>query len=333
MRILVASPIDAAALKELQKEHDTVCAHDPTTDSLKRLIDGSEALIFRSGVSITAELMDCAPGLKLLIRAGSGIDNLDMEYVRRRGLELIRIPEPGAKAVAEMSFALMLALSRNLVEADRLTRMGRWAKHELTGYLLTGKTLGVVGVGNIGSRVAQMGVVWGMQVVGCVEHPSLARAVEMNARGIRLVDFGEVMSKADYISVHVPLKESTRSLIDGDAFARMKPGVFVINLARGGVLDEDALCKVMSNGGGVRGAALDVHKDEGEGRISPLAGLKNVILTPHIGAMTIDSQRQIGSRILEVMRSFTSNGGSCMRNSADGQLVADCAPSLVGPPS
>lgn len=319
MKILVASPIDAATLEELQREHDAVCAEDPTTDSLKKLANGCEVLIFRSGVNITAELMECSPDLKLLIRAGSGIDNLDIEYVRRRGLDLVRIPGPGAKAVAEMSFALMLALSRNLMEADRLTRMGRWAKHELTGYLLTGKTLGVVGIGNIGSRVAEMGVVWGMDVVGCVEHPSLERAAEMNGRGIHLVDFGEVVARADYVSIHVPLKESTRNLINGDALARMKNGVFLINLARGGVLDEDALYKAMINGGHVRGAALDVHKSEGEGRVSPLAALKNVILTPHIGAMTIDSQREIGRRILEVMRSFMSSGDSGVNNDTRSQ--------------
>ncbi len=307
MRILIASPIDPDALKELQERHDVVCALDATADALQELIGGCEVLVFRSGVKITAQVMECAPDLKLLIRAGSGVDNIDVEYVLRRGLELTRIPEPGARAVAEMSLALMLALSRNLLEADRLTRRGRWAKHELLGYLLAGKTLGIVGVGNIGSRVAQIGAALGMQVIGCVEHPSLVRSVEMSGRGINLMDLDEVMSKADYISIHVPLKDSTRNLINADVISRMKPGVFLINLARGGVLDEAALYRAMTNGGNVRGAALDVHKEEGEGRMSPLAGLQNVILTPHIGAMTIDSQRQIGCRINEVVRSFVAN--------------------------
>jgi phosphoglycerate dehydrogenase-like enzyme len=291
----------------LGEAHDVATAFGAPTDVLQRAIADREILIFRSGVSITAEVMEHAPRLKLLIRAGSGTDNIDLDYVRRRGLVLERVPGPGAHAVAEMSLALMLALSRNLLAADRSMRQGRWAKSEMTGHLLRGKTLGVLGVGNIGSRVAALGTAVGMKVVGCVEHPSPERAYRMGEAGIRLTGCEEVMSLADYISIHVPLKESTRYLINAGNLAHVKPGAFLINLARGGVLDEQALYAALAEGNRLRGAALDVHEQEGEGKLSSLAGLPNVVLTPHIGASTADSQREIGGRVLEIVASYVTN--------------------------
>jgi len=303
MRILITSPIYPDAIQELCERHHVICAFDAEEEVLQSLIRDCDILVFRSGVSITAEVMASAPNLKLLIRAGSGLDNLDLEYVRKRGLELFRISESGAQAVAELTFALMLALARQVLVADRLLRQGRWAKHELTGYLLAGKTLGIVGAGNIGSRVGQMGAVWGMKVIGCVEDPSPEIEATLREKGIHLTDFQEVLSKGDFVTIHVPLKESTRNMIDAEALARMKPGAFLLNLARGGVVDEDALYKALTEGH-LRGAALDVHQEEGEGKISPLAELPNVILTPHIGAVTIESQREIGARVIEIIDGF-----------------------------
>ncbi len=304
MKILIASPIDPETLRRLEKCHTVVCAFDAPPETLKDAIQGCEVLIFRSGVKITREVLEAASDLKLIIRAGSGLDNIDVEYVKQHEFELVRIPEPGARAVAEMSFAFMLAMSRSLSLADRMTKQGHWIKHEVEGYLLAKKTLGIIGAGNIGSTVGQMGSAWGMNVIGCVEHPSEQRAQELCEKGIQLVRFEEVVTRSDYISIHVPLKASTRNLINADVIGRMKYGVYVINLARGGVVDEAALLHAMTNGGGVRGAALDVHSQEGEGKVSPLASLPNVILTPHIGAMTLDTQREIGRRILETVKSL-----------------------------
>jgi D-3-phosphoglycerate dehydrogenase len=306
MRILVASHIDLAAIEALRADHDVVLAYDASTEALRAAIHDRDLLIFRSGVQITAEVMESAPDLKYLVRAGSGLDNLDVDYVRRRGLELVRIAGPSAQAVAEMSFTFMLAFSRRLFEADHSMREGRWAKHELHGFLLAGKVLGVVGLGNIGTRVAELGVALGMEVIGCVERPSRERVAGFAQKGIRLTDLGETVSMADYVSVHVPLKGSTRHLIDAAVLARMKPGSFLINLGRGGVVDEQALYEALTGGCTLQGAALDVHEEEGEGRTSPLTGLPNVILTPHIGANVVDTQRQIGQRILEVVDAYTT---------------------------
>lgn len=308
MRILIASPIEPRTVSRLREQHDVVCAFDATTDELESRIQDRELLIFRSGVSITAEVMECAPDLKFLIRAGSGLDNVDVEYVHRRGLQLARIPGPSAQAVAEMSFALMLAWSRNLLEADRTMRQGHWAKYELVGTLLRDKVLGIVGLGNTGTRVAELGVAWAMEVIGCVEHPSDDRVAWFADKGIRLTGFDEVMSGADYVSMHVPLKDSTHRLVNSSVLARMKPGAFLINLGRGGVVDEHALHAALREGDRPAGAALDVHEEEGEGVTSPLVGLSNVILTPHIGAMVVDTQHQIGCRIQELVHSFAAGG-------------------------
>lgn len=305
MKILIASKIDPDAIEKLRENHDVVCAFGADKETLKSAIQGCEVLIFRSGVDISGEVMASAPTLKMLIRGGSGTDNVDMEYVSRQGLRLIRVPGPGAKAVAELTFALMLALARRVVEADRLTKQGHWAKSEMTGYLLTGKTLGVLGAGNIGGLVAHMGAVWGMNVLACVEHPSSERKDSFKRAGIELTTCERIMSEADFISVHVPLKPDTRNFVDKEQIALMKKNAYLVNLARGGVVNEAALHDALVEGR-IGGAALDVHQAEGEGKISPLAEFKNVILTPHIGASTFDSQKEIGKIILETMDAYTS---------------------------
>ncbi len=303
MKILIASSIYPEAIEKLHECHDVTCAFNAQETELQTLIKDREVLIFRSGVSITAEVMAAAPDLKLLIRAGSGLDNLDFDYVQKRGLKLVRIPEPGAKAVAELTFALMLALARNILKADHSLRQGRWVKRELTGHLLTGKVLGLIGVGNIGKRIGQLGSAWDMQVIGCVGHPSPVKAARLREKGINLVNLYRVLAEADFISVQTPLQADTHHLIDAKALASMKPGAFLINVARGGVVDEMVLYQALTEGH-LGGAGLDVHETEGEGKVSPLATLENVVLTPHIGASAIDSQREIGDIAIDTINSF-----------------------------
>lgn len=265
---------------------------------------GTEILIFRSGVQISTSVLEAgAPDLFLLLRAGSGSDNIDLDYVARHGLKLERVPGPGAKAVAELTFALMLGLARNVLRADRMLREGLWAKYESTGYLLTGKTLGIIGAGNIGTLVGKCGVAWGMRAIGCSEQYSPAEGKRLQEFGIQMRRFDEVLSESDFVSVHVPLNENTSNLIDAEAIARMKPGAYLINLARGGVIDEVAVHDALVSGH-LAGAGFDVHAKEGSSFHSPLAELDNVILTPHIGASTYDSQREIGDIICEFVASY-----------------------------
>ncbi len=308
MRILVASPIDKDALEVLKSRHDVVAAFGAPEDELRRLAVDREAIIFRSGVSISSEVLAAATGLRLLVRAGSGLDNLDLEQVRRRGIDLRRVPGPGAQAVAELTFGLMLSLARGITLGDRLLRQGHWAKSELVGYNLTGKTLGIVGLGSIGTRVAALGAAWGMRPIGVVESPSPERAAEFATHGIELTTLDGVLAAADFLTIHVPLGERTRGMIGAPELARVKPGVFLVNAARGGVVDEIALLAELQPGGRVRGAGLDVHVNEGEGKVSPLASLPNVVLTPHVGASTVDAQREIGREVVAIVDGSSPTG-------------------------
>jgi len=304
MKIIIASPIDDQAVEKLKSKHDVVCVFNATNEELQKTMHDREALVFRSGVKINAALLESAPELKLIVRAGSGVDNIDLDYVYQRGIEFHRIPGPGAEAVAELAFTFMLALSRRLFEADRSMREAHWAKYQLSGYLIRRKVLGIVGMGDIGAHVAEMGRAWNMQVIGCVENFSLERVAKFHRKEINLLGFDQVIEHSDYLCLHVPLKENTRNLINAGVLARMKPGSYLINLARGGVVDEQALYESLTNGGRLRGAALDVHKNEGEGKLSPLADLPNVILTPHVGAMAVDAQREIGHIAVELINNF-----------------------------
>lgn len=302
MNVLLASPIDSDAIEELSRRHRVDRAFSAEPEELRALLPDAEVVVFRSGIGLSPPVLDVASKMRLAVRAGSGLDNVDMDLLRKREIRLVRIPGPGARAVAELTFALLLSVTRNVSLADRLLRDGRWSKHELAGPLLKGKTLGVIGLGNIGTQVGLLGVAWGMRVCGCVEHPTSDRAERFEEVGISLLDCDAVLGEADFVTIHVPLKESTRHMIDAGALARMKPGAFLLNAARGGVVEEGSLYAALTDGR-VEGAALDVHEKEGEGT-PPLAELPNVVLTPHIGAMARDAQREIGRRVVALIDAF-----------------------------
>jgi len=308
VKILLASSIDPAAVETLEREHDVVRAFNAPEERLASLVEDREVVVFRSGVTISAAVLDRAPNLALLIRAGSGLDNIDVAHASSRGVEIVRVPGSSAQPVAEMTFALLLSLVRKVTLADRLLREGHWPKAQLGGPLLAGKTIGIVGAGRIGGRVGEMAVAWGMRALGCVGEGGPAVAAALADRGITLTDFDTTVAESDFLCLHLPLDDRTRHIIDAHVLSRMKNGSFLINMARGGVVDEAALYAELTEGGKVLGAALDVHESEGEGVISPLASLPNVVLTPHIGAMALDSQRLIGERVVEVLRAHERGG-------------------------
>jgi D-3-phosphoglycerate dehydrogenase / 2-oxoglutarate reductase len=319
MNILLVSRIDPEAIETLRQDHDVECSFNPDEELLRSLLPGRNVLVFRSGVTLSSDVLEAASSLRLVIRAGSGLDNVDLAHLRELGIRMVRIPGPSAQAVAEFTFALMLDLARKVSLADRLLREGHWPKPDLLGSLLSGKTLGVVGAGNIGGRVGELGAAWGMDVLGCVEFPSPEIEEALGKRGIRLADFDTVVSSADFVTLHVPLQDSTRYLIDERALALMKPESFLVNAARGGVVDEDALYRELTEGRKLAGAALDVHEQEGEGTRSRFAGLPNVVLTPHIGGMARESQHQIGRRVIEFVDSFVR--GEIDTTARNGELL------------
>lgn len=303
MNIILASPIAREAIEVLRVEHDVEIAWDDfgahrADDFLDR-----ECLIIRSGVEMTPKLLDMLPNLGLIVRAGSGFDNIDLDHARGRGIRVVRIPSPAARAVAEFTFGLMLSLARNVTLADRLVRTGHWPKRELGGNLIGGKTLGIVGAGSIGSRVGILGAAWGMTVLGCVGNPEAADKEWYAGRGIEITRFETVVAEADYLTVHTPLDPTTRHLIGAPELYAMKRGSFLINTARGGVVDESALADALASQH-LAGAALDVHEMEGEGIVPTLAELPNVVLTPHIGGMAVESQSAIGERLLQLINAY-----------------------------
>ena len=304
MKVLLASPIDPTAVAVLEQRYDVRKTHKPAHAELKDAIADRETVVLRSGVVITADMMESAGDLRLILRAGSGVDNIDLVSARHREIRVVRIPGMSAPPVAEFTFALMLSIARKVTLADRLLRQGRWPKPQLGGPLLTGKTLGIIGAGNIGSLVGQMGAAWGMNVLGSVAAPGEKVREALRCRGITLADNERVLTEADFLCLHVPLDETTRHMIGRDELSRMRPGSILVDVARGGVVDESALYDALSSGSTLAGAALDVHEVEGEGTVSPLAELDNVVLTPHIGAMALDSQRLIGDRVIQLLDAY-----------------------------
>jgi phosphoglycerate dehydrogenase-like enzyme len=306
MRILVACALDPLALDQLSRDHEVECTTQPCAGELARRLRGQDVLVLRSGVGVTRAILDAAPELQLIVRAGSGVDHIDREEVHQRGISLVRIPSPGARAAAELTFALMLALARHLIPMDGMLRRGRWAKHDFEGVLLAGRTLGVVGAGTVGSLVGQLGAAWGMRVLGCVRRRRSDTSTRLRRLGIEHASFDDVVAQADFLSLHVPLDDSTHGLVGEEVLARIKPGAVLINVAQAGVVDPLALYHVLRCGKRLRGAALDVHENEGTGCLPPLRHLPNVILTPHVATMTVDTQREIGAEVVRVVDDFVA---------------------------
>ncbi len=305
MKVLVASDLDGSSLSRLERDHSVITAIGASESELAGLAGDREVIVFRSGVEISSRVIGAAPDLKLLLRAGSGLDNLALETARERDIRVFRIPGPGARAVAELTFGLMLSLARPIGRADALIRQGHWPKRDLSGGLLVGKTLGVLGAGNIGTQVGELGVAWGMNVIACVEAWTPARAAELASMSIELTEMDRVLRESDFLAIHANLQASTRHLVAEAELAQMKPDAFLVNMARGGILDEAALGVALETGR-IAGAALDVHEAEGEGTVPPLSALPNVILTPHIGAMAREAQAMIGERVIDLLGAFAA---------------------------
>ncbi|SDT80459.1 D-3-phosphoglycerate dehydrogenase [Streptomyces sp. TLI_053] len=294
VRVLVLDPIDPGALDELRRRYDVTVALRPPVDELLRLVRDQEVIVLRSGVRLDASVIAAAGRLKVIARAGSGIDNIDVGAARKAGATVFNIPAVSAPAVAELALGLMLTVGRHLALADRQVRSGIWNKAALSGAELGGKTLGLVGYGRIGSRIAALGRALGMRVLVDVARPDDDRRHELERLDYELAPLKTLLPAADVVCLAVPLTDRTHHLIDAAALAAMKPTALLVNVSRGLVVDEDALYEALAEGR-IAGAGLDVVAEEG--RPNRLHELDNVVITPHIGAMSVDSQVRIG-RIL-----------------------------------
>jgi len=252
---------------------------------LLRIIGDYEALIVRGRTKVTAQVLEAARRLRVVGRAGVGVDNIDLPAARERGVCVVNTPASTTLAVAELTMALMLALAREVPRADAAMKQGLWLKKELIGYELSGKMLGVIGMGAIGAAVARRAAAFEMKILGYDPYLS---AEQIAQRGAQPVSLAELYQQSDIITIHVPLTSETRGMIDQRSFEQMKPGVRLICTSRGGIIDEAALLAALE-AGKAAGAGLDVFAQEPPGK-SALASHPKVIATPHIGAQTAEAQ-------------------------------------------
>lgn len=289
VKVLVSDPIHEDGVKMLREAGHAV---DPqteiTAEELKNVIEDYDAIVVRSRTKLTAEVLERAASLKAIARAGVGLDNIDTGYAEEKGIEVFNSPEAPCNAVAELVMGLMLCMARHITVADSTMKQGRWEKKRLTGIELGGRTLGVIGFGRIGYTVGKKARVLGMEVLAYdVLMDKLRRFVE--EIGANDVDLDALLAESDFVTVHVPLLPQTRHMISTEQFEKMKDGVYIVNAARGGIVDEAAL-KAAMDSGKVAGAALDVFESEP----SPdpeLVERANVVCTPHIGAGSVEAQR------------------------------------------
>jgi len=289
VKVLVSDPIHEDGVEMLREAGFSVDLRtDITAEELLEVIGGYDAIVVRSRTKLTAEVLEKAVGLKAIARAGVGLDNIDTGYAEEKGVEVFNSPEAPCNAVAELVVGLMLCMARHITVADSTMKQGRWEKNRLTGIELGGRTLGVIGFGRIGYTVGRKARALGMEVLAYdVQMDNLRRYVE--EIGADDVDLDTLLAESDFVTVHVPLLPQTRHMINAEQFEKMKDGVYVVNAARGGVVDEAALKSALDSGK-VAGAALDVYESEP----SPDPGLverANVVCTPHIGAGSVEAQR------------------------------------------
>lgn len=299
-KVLVVDPIHDEALERLRRTCDVVVRLRPSADEIVTLSRDADVIVLRSGVQLSAELFAGAQRLKLVARAGAGTDNIDLTAARHAGVVVFNVPGESAGAVAELTIGLLLALARKISLADRQARTNIWNKSALVGSELAGKTMGIVGHGNIGARVAHLAQGFSMRVLTCVEREDEPRRRALAAKNIKLVGFPAMLRESDVVCLVVPLTPRTRGLISEPELAMMKCGAYLVNVSRGEIVDEPALHEALKQGT-IAGAALDVRTDEGSP--TQLSTLDNVVLTPHIGAMSSDAQRRIGHIVVESIHS------------------------------
>lgn len=291
--IAIADPIAAVGIDRLRNAgHETVDV-SKRKDGLESALERAEGLIVRSETKVTVELLEMAPQLRVVGRAGAGVDNIDVEAATRRGVVVVNAPTGNTLAAAEHTIALLLALVRNIPAADASVRAGNWERSRLTGVEVRGKTLGIVGLGKVGSEVARLGSALGMRVLAHDPVVSGERAGDM---GVELVSQERVWRDSDIITLHTPLTPETKGLLGEAALALTRRGVRIINVARGGLVDEEALAKALHTGR-VAGAALDVFAAEPLDANHPLRSTPNTILTPHLGASTHEAQAAVSNDV------------------------------------
>ena len=303
-RVLISDKLSPSAIEIFRNrgvEVDVRTGLSPA--DLRAIIGDYDGLAIRSATKVTKELLEAATNLKVVGRAGIGVDNVDVRSATARGVVVMNTPHGNTITTAEHAIAMMFALARQIPEASASTRSGKWEKNRFMGVELTGKTLGLIGCGNIGAIVAERAVALKMKVLAYDPYLAEKRAL---ALGVEKTDLDTLLSRADFITLHTPLTDSTRNILSAEALAKTRKGVRIINCARGGLVDEAALAEAIRSGH-VAGAALDVFEVE-PATDSPLFGLENVVCTPHLGAATEEAQENVARQVAEQMCDFLLAG-------------------------
>ena len=305
-RVLISDSLSKEAVDILQKEKEFKVDVNTklTPEELKKIIKDYDALLVRSATKVTADIINAADKLKIVGRAGVGLDNVDVEAASKKGVIVVNTPGGNTISTAEHTFSMMMALSRTIPQADLSMKKGEWERKKFMCVELYGKTLGIVGLGRIGTEVAKRAIAFGMTVIAYDPYLSAEKAKDL---GIENVDLKTLFTKADYITVHTPLTDETKHMISDKEFAIMKKGVRMINCARGGIIDEEALVKAIESGK-VAGAAFDVYECEPP-KGSKLIGLDKVVLTPHLGASTEEAQTNVAIEVANTVRDALLNRG------------------------
>jgi D-3-phosphoglycerate dehydrogenase len=328
MKVLIADELSLEAKAILERIPGASVDFRPglPKEELREIISQYDALAVRSATKVTAEVLARATRLKVIGRAGTGVDNIDLAAATRRGVVVMNAPGGNSVSVAEHTMALLLSLARSIADASESTRHGKWEKKKYSsGRELSGKTLGVVGTGNIGQLVVARAKAFGMKVIAYDPFLSSEAAAKL---GVELVELADIFKRADAITLHVPMTEQTRNMVNATTLAQMRPGALLVNCARGGLVDEKALAEALRKRH-LGGAALDVFETEPPDKDHPLFACENFIATPHLGGSTEDAQQSVAVIVCEAMVEFLTTG--TVRNAVNVPSVSGALLERLGP--
>ncbi len=329
-RILISDPLSEAGIDKLKNvaEFDVEVNTSLTPEELREVVKEFDALVIRSATKVTSDVINAGERLKVIARAGIGLDNVDIEAATRKGIVVMNTPEGNVITTAEHTIAMILAVSRNIPQANSSLKSGKWEKKKFRGKEVFNKVLGIIGVGRIGRVVADRAKGLKMRVIAY--DPYISSEV-VERLGIEAVSFDELLARSDYITVHTPLTQETRNILNKEAFQKVKKGVFIINCARGGIVNEEDLVEAIKEGI-VAGAAVDVFTVEPPPPDHPLLQLDRVIVTPHLGASTDEAQENVALAVADQVIDYLLKG--TIRNAInaptiDGEVLANLRPYLT----
>ena len=300
MKVLICDKTEKEYIEQMRAAGLTVDVRDDITpEELMTVLPNYEGMVVRSRTKVRQPLIDVCPNLKVILRGGAGLDTIDHEYAKSKGIAVMNTPLANTASVAELAIGYMLMMARSLYQATASMKADKWDKKSFNGDEIGGKTLGLIGIGNIGKEVSKRASVMGMTVLAYDPYVK-------EIAGIKLVTLDELLAQADYISLHLPKTKESSGMIGAEQFAKMKNGVRIVNCARGGIVNEDALYEALTSGK-VAAAALDVFNEEPPTDWK-LLKLDNVIASPHIGAATKEAQGRVGAEVAEKLIAFSKNG-------------------------